>query len=836
MIFPAISRRNRKAVVFLFCVGLIHSSFAQRPPAVPLVTIDPYTSIWSFSDRLNDSPTRHWTGRAQPLDGLIRVDGKTYQFMGAPATRLNTLVPTAQKTAYEAAYVLEKPADGWEKPDFNAAAWKAGQAPFGNQSDRHPATPRTEWKTDVWLRRTFTLNGNSFEKPQLLLSNNDGVEVYLNGVKAYENEGGVSDYQVRPINPVALATLKPGPNLLAVHCRNPQGNSFVDVGLVDEQIVKLPQAIAKAEQQSLTVTATQSAYTFKAGPASLTVTFTTPLLPDELETLTRPVTYLTYTVRSADGKPHQVQLLTGASGLLAVHQPDQEVDDKVLVLGDPSAARKSVALSLGTTTQNILGRKGDDVRIDWGYALLSSPQMTGAAFGTESDLLSQFAQGGKVGGTSFPARPAAPASDQMMALSNDLGTVSGQPRTVHTTLGYDDLYSVQYFGRNLRAWWRRDPKMTAGKMLEDAEREYSRLMEKCRQFDQDLYNEALKAGGKEYAELCQLAYRQAIAAHKTVEGPNGEVLFFSKENFSNGSIGTVDVTYPSAPLFLRYNPTLLKGMLEPIFQYSETGKWTKPFAAHDVGTYPLANGQTYGEDMPVEESGNMLILTAAIAQAEGNAEYARKHWQTLTTWVDFLLKEGFDPANQLCTDDFAGHLARNANLSVKAIMGIAAYGKLAGMLGQADIAERNLNQARSLAKKWMEMAADGDHYALTFDKPQGSWSQKYNLVWDKLLKTDIFPKEVARKEIKYYLTKQQTYGLPLDSRKTYTKGDWIIWTATLTENQKDFGAFIQPLYRYVNETTSRVPLCDWHETTNGRQVGFQARSVVGGFFIKLLDK
>ena len=816
-----------KSLKLLLLLSCSQQLFAQvnKAPAYPLITHDPYFSIWSMNDTLNAAPTKHWTGADQPLTGLIKVDGKTYRVMGSESKTYQSVLSTSDEQAYTTKYTETEPAEEWMNTTFNDATWKTGKAPYTNNK----SIGGTQWLSkNIWARRTFTLNNLNYNKLFLKINHDDDAEVYLNGEKIYSYKGWLNKFQYFAIDDAIKQKLKKGKNVLAIHVINNVGGAMLDAGISNEPVMKKSNDVIIAEQKNVTIKATQTIYDFTCGPVDATITFTSPLLIKDLELLSRPVSYVTYSVKSNDGNTHDVKVYFGASTNIATNTSAQEVVIKGYSQGGLDI------LKAGTIEQPVLKKKGDDLRIDWGYMYVAAPADSKAVqYITKADeSLQVFSKLSAMKKIVYVAK----TSGKNLVLNTliDLGKVGAEAKEQYFLLGYDDIYSIQYFHQNLKPWWNRNGDQTIEKQLAKAATEHKSVMEKCEDWNKNLYDDLIKAGGKNYADLCILAYRQSISAHKLLQSPQGEILFLSKENFSNGSINTVDITYPSAPLFIAYNLELMKGMLNGIFYFSESGKWKLPFAAHDLGTYPIANGQTYGEGMPVEESGNMTILVAAIAKAEGNANYAKKHWKTLTTWTNYLMKEGFDPANQLCTDDFAGHLARNSNLSAKAIVGIGGYGMLADMLGDKATAQKYTDTAKDMAKRWMVMADKGDHYSLTFDR-NDSWSQKYNLVWDKVLDLNLFPKEVYEKEIKYYLTKQNEYGLPLDSRKSYTKSDWIMWTATLADNKQNFDALIDPIYKFVKETPTRVPLSDWHETTNGKQVGFQARSVVAGYYMKLLD-
>ena len=663
----------------VFFLGVVCAVSQQRAPATPLITHNPYFSIWSATDNLTDSDTTHWTGKPQPITGIARIDGKPFRFMGHN-----------------------------------------------------------------------------------------------------------------------------------------------------------PDSIPAMQQVSSSIMPTHTYYEFRQGGVELELTFFTPAIMSDLDLLSRPVTYLTWRIRATDGTAHRASVLIDVDPVIAVNDPSEQV-----ISFRNHTAHLNV-LSVGSRDQNILNRSGDNLCIDWGYFHLAVPKDEDSTTAIAIDPERAFVSQGKLPASDSMGMPLPADSASDLATMFDFDSIGAAPVERHLLVSYTEGYAIQYLQRNLLSYWQRN-NMTVEEMLDSAEVEYSALEGRGKAFDQELVADLIKVGGEHYAAIAILAYRQAIAAHKLVADVNGDPMLFAKENFSGGFIATVDVLYPSAPFFLFFQPKLLEAQLLPVLEYSTLSRWKFPFSPHDLGMYPLANGQIYGggektevDQMPVEESGNMLILVDAVARAEGNAHLAEHYWPQLTKWAQYLREKGLDPENQLTTDDFAGHVAHNANLSVKAIEALAAYADLAHLLKLEDIAKEYNTTARVMAEKWVGMAQEGDHYKLAFNSPD-TWSQKYNLVWDQILGFNLFPETVRDSEVAFYLTKINRYGLPLDIRADYTKLDWSVWTATLASNREQFNAIIDPIYLWINETPNRVPLTDWYDTKTGKQLEFQARSVVGGVYIKALS-
>lgn len=567
-------------------------------------------------------------------------------------------------------------------------------------------------------------------------------------------------------------------------------------------------------QTNIEVTPTSSIYTFENELLKLTLKFTTPLLLDDLTILSRPASYISYDVEVKAAGEHKVALYFDFGTELCTETMEQKI----------KFGRTDYSFYMGNTEQVPLNRSGDDSHIDWGFFHVCRTD----AFISNFRRRRIFCEN----------KPMVPGmrEDEEYAFedSASIGFITEKLHDV-IVIAYDDVHSINYFGDILDAWCMKEYG-NFDNAVRAAIADQNEIFDRCEKFDKE-FTAKLKKHGDDYAKVAALTYRQAIAAHKLVRGKNDEVLFFSKECFSNGCIATLDVTYPSIPLFLLFQPELVKGMLRPIVRQAKDPAWPHDFAPHDAGTYPLATGQTYcrtPEDpfplngqMPVEECGNFILCVAAVCHAEGNDSFAKENAELMKKWADYLVKNGYNPENQLCTDDFAGHLAHNCNLSLKAIAAIAAYGKLTGEASYTDI-------AHEMANNFLVDAAGEKASKLTFDGAPDTWSMKYNLVWDKLLDLGLFSDDFYKKEIALYKEKANRFGVPLDNRSMYTKIDWLAWTTVLTDDEdytKDIYARCADM---VSSTRQRVPVTDWYFTDTADQRGFQNRSVLGGFYINLL--
>ena len=637
----------------------------------------------------------------------------------------------------------------------------------------------------------------------------------------------------------------------------------------------------KLKQTSLKLTAFSTKYTFTCDKFDLAVNFTSPLLPDDLKTLSCPVCYMDYTItpKTKLGKV-----------TVALYMHEESCYDRYeMPVRQGKWVREGYETAFfGLKKQLIMSQSFDDSAAEWGYWYV-----TGKTAGIAThNMLMRFVLEGAL---DFVFEEKQEKYIYAMDTVEELESAHSGTMTV----AFDDLVSIYYFGE-MRKGYYFDEGVTIFDALDDAIAHHDEVLKKCERFDAKLKKMA-KPYGEDYLLVLYGGLRQAIAAHKLIKNTQGNPLFLSKECHSNGCLCTVDVSYPSIPLFLLFNPTLVEGMMRPIYKFAKMPVWEYDFAPHDIGTYPHACGQIYGlaglkgaacpdfydrglnreymhwgtptfglipdtpytaypfytlpkgsnmyefeMQMPVEECGNMLIMQAATLLAGGEIALARDNYDLLSTWVKYLLKYGLMPGNQLCTDDFAGHLDKNINLSIKAIVGIEAFAIISEKLGYEDMAKEMHQKAKEYATEWKKMCVvEGKNTPLVFDgNPDETFSLKYNMAFDVMFGSHLFDEEVREREVDTYIAKANEYGVSLDSRSYVTKSDWILWTTVLTSNIEKRKALIAPVAKFLRETPQHYPFGDKYDSKDGVIVygtnryglhrGFKNRSVQGGLFITLL--
>ena len=602
--------------------------------------------------------------------------------------------------------------------------------------------------------------------------------------------------------------------------------------------------VVPLEQTSLEVHAFSTDYTFRGEGFALKVRFLSPLLPGDLDVLSCPVCYTDYEVTEGE-------IPEDFSIALAIDEEFCYNGERAWVVGGV-IPKKGYEAAYFTRGRNlVLSDTSDMCSPDWGDVYLAAKE---SWLVSEAGLNLYLAEGKR----EYIRKDC----ERLFLLA-----VNTEKQGSFMT-AFDDKLSIFYFGEWLKGYFFRSGK-TILDALDFSLNEHDRIVSDCEAFDVQLKADCEKVG-KDYYTIACASLRQSVAAHKLVETKDGKLLFLSKENNSNGCIGTADVSYPSIPLYLLYDPELVQGMLRGIYDFARMPVWNFDFAPHDIGTYPWCSGQVYGtacrEDkyccgmfstgasprtnqmlyirpaesevydkncqMPVEECGNMIIMQAAAIVAGADKSLAREQFDLLAKWVKYLEEYGLSPENQLCTDDFAGHLAGNVNLTIKALVGIEAFSLICRALGKEELAEEYEDKARTFADAFRVKV--GPHILPLSYGGTDTFSIKYNILFDKLFGFSLIGQEVCEAETAYYIQKSNRFGVPLDTREDYTKADWILWAAALTDDKEKCEALYSPVVNYLAQTPSRVPFGDWYYSTRGDIVHFINRSVVGGCFAPLL--
>ncbi|KAI0881842.1 glutaminase A [Annulohypoxylon maeteangense] len=597
-----------------------------------------------------------------------------------------------------------------------------------------------------------------------------------------------------------------------------------------------PPGADLVDQTEFSYTSTRSSFVMSVGgKVEMNITFLTPVTPNDLKRQSLVFSYLDVAVSSLDGASHDVQLYADVSAEWA------SGDGNAIIEWDHNSADGVAYHQFARQNQQAISETNQQA--NWGTWFWSTKDVEGLTWQSAADTVvrNAFINNGVLPNTKDSNYRAVTDNWPVFGFANDLGSVGTDAVSTLYSIGMtqDGAINLLGEGSDLTTY----PALWNSYFGSDIDamtffyNDYEESASIATDLDNQVASDSIAAAGQNYLTLTSLSVRQTFGALQFT-GTDSDPLVFLKEISSNSDIQTVDVIFPAMPLILYTNPAILNYMLKPLFLNQENGHYPNTNAIHDLGTFPVAKGYTDGSDepMPLEECGNMIIMVLAYAQKTGDNDYLKQHYPILKQWAGYLVDEALIPADQISTDDFAGSLANQTNLGLKGIIGLRAMSEISSLTGNTDDASSYLNTATSYISQWqgfgLNTAADPPHATLSYGEAD-SHGLLYNLYSNSLLNFgDFVPQSVYDMQSNFYPTVALEYGIPLDTRHTYTKTDWMMWCAAIASaDTRD--TFIKLIAGWIDSTPTNMALTDLYDASSGNYpsgLQFTARPVVGGHF------
>ena len=320
-------------------------------------------------------------------------------------------------------------------------------------------------------------------------------------------------------------------------------------------------------------------------------------------------------------------------------------------------------------------------------------------------------------------------------------------------------------------------------------------------------------------------------------------------------MNTVDVIFPTFPIYLTLNPEYLKMVLEPVLRYSnypvQDGGWPKNFAIHDIGSaYPNATGHADGaeEDMPLFESSALLQLVYAYQMYGNDKAWAGNYTSVLSEYATYLQYNGLIPATQLISVDAIQATANQTGLAVQSAIGLKAAGALLQNSAFTNAAEFIVNEVYNQG-----LGLDGSspststHFTYNYGL-DSTWGTLFPAYPDVLLNLTTFPTAAYTMEGDFLLSQNQPAGLPFFGPYSYTVPltagcdwsitDWTFWTSAAVDNEELQGAVVNATHAFLTNGMNTEPFGTKYVVeqpgTIGQWIGNRARSTVGANFALIL--